>query len=155
MSKIQTQVFLASDHAGFDVKAAIAKHLENSPFQVHDVGTFDKTSVDYPDFAGIAIRKMTEASGNDLYGTNHRAILVCGTGQGMAIRANRHPGIRAAICWNVEIAGLAREHNNANVLCLPGRYLSVAESNQIVDKFLTTHFAGGRHLSRIEKLDKI
>ena len=150
-----TKIFVASDHAGFDIKSAVLAQLTKRPlYQVMDLGVSDKASVDYPDFADKTVRELMKVGGDDPTFTSHFGLLICGTGQGMAIRANRHRGIRAALCWNTEIAALAREHNNANVLCLPGRYIDEDLAWQITEKFLTTEFAGGRHSPRVMKLEK-
>ncbi len=137
-------IFIASDHAGLDLKKHFLSRFPGLPF--HDLGTMTADSVDYPDYAAKLCREM-EGRLKDSCG-----ILICGSGQGMAMRANRFPFIRAALCWSEETAHLTREHNDANVLCLGGRLLSFPLAEKIFDKFLTTEFAGGRHQGRVDKL---
>jgi ribose 5-phosphate isomerase B len=139
---------IGADHAGFMVKGELANWLrtkEGGGHQILDVGTISEDSVDYPDFAqqvALAVSRKRAAKG----------ILFCGTGIGMAIAANKIHGIRAAVAWTPEIAGLASEHNGANVLCLPARFVSYPNAKKIVKAFLTTPFGGGRHLRRIKKI---
>lgn len=135
------KVWIASDHGGFALKEQLKSALTDTEW--HDCGCDSEESVDYPDFADKLIKEMESEA---------RGVLICGTGQGMSIRANKHSHIRAALCWNKEIALLAREHNNANVLCLPGRHLSPIEAISIVETFLNTEFSGGRHERRVQKL---
>ncbi|MEO8886235.1 MAG: RpiB/LacA/LacB family sugar-phosphate isomerase, partial [Mucilaginibacter sp.] len=113
--------------------------------EVKDFGTYDKTSVDYPDFAH-PVANAIESGEFDL------GILVCGSANGVAITANKHQGIRAAICWQQELAVLARSHNNANIVCIPERFISLDEAKNIVQAFLTTDFEGGRHANRVNKM---
>ena len=122
-------LLLASDHAGFDLKQELKK--QSKPFLWKDLGCFSKKRTDYPDWAD----KLCKSLQGDM-----RAVLICGTGQGMAMRANRHPHVRAALCWNQEIAQLARKHNKANVLCLPGRFLNVNQALSIVKVFMESSF---------------
>ena len=140
------KIALASDHAGFRLKEKIKDHLISSDYNVTDFGTYNETSVDYPDFGGKVAKEISEERYD-------RGILVCGSGIGMSIVANRNSGVRAALCVNVEMAKLARKHNNSNVLTLGARLLTENESLQIVDMWLTTAFDSGRHLRRIEKID--
>lgn len=136
------KIAIGADHAGFDYKEMIKAHL--AAYDVHDFGTFSSASVDYPDFAhpvASAVEKQEAEFG----------ILVCGSANGVAITANKHQHIRAAICWENEIAALARQHNNANVLCIPARFVSTDLAKQMVDTFLSTAFEGGRHGKRVEK----
>ena len=141
----QIKVSIASDHAGFDLKEQIIKHLIYSGFDVIDRGPDKKEPVDYPDYAS----KVT----NDiLSNTAHKGVLVCGTGQGMAIAANKKPGIRAALCYNSEITKLAREHNDANILTLGARVIDEATALGLVETFLNTDFEGSRHADRINKI---
>lgn len=137
-------ILIASDHAGLDLKSHLLKRFPDLPFL--DLGTHTTDSVDYPDFAVQLCREL-EGRLKDSCG-----ILICGSGQGMAIRANRFPFVRAALCWSEETARLAREHNNANVLCLGGRLLDTTLAEKIVTLFLQTPFAGGRHQGRVDKL---
>ncbi|MGE0764218.1 MAG: ribose 5-phosphate isomerase B [Bdellovibrionales bacterium] len=133
---------VGSDHAGFELKQHLKKSLPQLPWQ--DEGTFNTESVDYPDFADkvCALVNPPMVAG----------VLICGSGQGMAIRANRHKHIRAALCWHEEIARLARAHNDANVLCLGARTMDYKVCVQVLNTFLTTGFEGGRHAGRVDKL---
>jgi len=135
---------IGSDHAGFDYKEKFKKHLEGD-FELKDFGTYSTDSADYPDFA----HPVSLAVENNEF---ELGILVCGSANGVAITANKHPGIRAAICWNEELASLARKHNNANVICIPARFIGFDLAEKIVDKFLTTDFEGGRHADRVNKI---
>lgn len=136
---------LGSDHAGFALKQRIIQHLEALGQEVHDFGPFAADSVDYPDFAHpVANAVIQEAA---------LGILICGSGNGVCMSANKHAGIRAALCWNVELASLARQHNNANVLCLPARFVDEKTALAMVDAFLATPFEGGRHSNRVQKID--
>ena len=137
-------IFIACDHAGIELKNHFLKRFSALPFK--DLGTFDTASVDYPDYA----ERLSLELKNHL--KDSVGILICGSGQGMAIRANRFPFIRAALCWNEEVARLSREHNDANVLCLSGRMIDFTESEKMLQAFLTTPFAGGRHEGRVKKL---
>ncbi len=141
-------VGLCSDHAGFHMKQRIIEYLQNCGISVVDFGTHSEESCDYPDFAhpcAIAVEK----------GEVYPAIAICGTGNGIAITLNKHQGVRAAICWQPELAGLARRHNDANILVLPGRFIDFDLANSIVGTFLSTSFEGGRHLRRINKISTI
>lgn len=138
-------IAIGCDHAGFPYKDALVQHLQTSGYLVKDAGTFSTESVDYPDFVH-PVAEMVEAGAADA------GILLCGSGNGVAITANKHRQIRAALVWRDDIAALARQHNNANIICLPARYISADESIHFVDIFLTTDFEGGRHLLRVEKI---
>jgi ribose 5-phosphate isomerase B len=138
-------VAIASDHAGYDLKAILAEELVAMGYEIVDLGTDGPDSVDYPDFAKVMIRAIVE-------GRAERGVLVCGTGVGISIAANRHPGIRAALCHNETTARLAREHNDANVLALGARIVGVDVAKNCLKAFLTTEFAGGRHARRVAKL---
>ena len=138
-------IAIGSDHAGFDYKEQLKKYLEEKGFHVRDFGTNNKDSVDYPDFAHPVANSVEK--GECSFG-----ILLCGSGNGVAITANKHQGIRAAICWNAPIAELARQHNNANIICIPARYVSLDLSEQMVERFLATEFEGGRHQNRVSKI---
>ena len=140
-----TNIAIGSDHAGFSYKEAIKDHLTQAGFEVNDLGTFTDASCDYPDYAH-AVASAVEA-GVSLFG-----VLVCGSANGVAITANKHAGIRAAICWEKEIAILARAHNNANIICVPARFVSVDSALEMVDVFLSTEFEGGRHATRVGKI---
>jgi len=140
-----TKIAIGSDHAGFSYKEAIKDHLTQAGFEVNDLGTFTDASCDYPDYAH-AVASAVEA-GVSLFG-----VLVCGSANGVAITANKHAGIRAAICWEKEIAILARAHNNANIICVPARFVPVDAALDMVDVFLSTEFEGGRHATRVGKI---
>lgn len=137
-------IFIASDHAGFELKQHLIGRFPFLPWK--DLGTNSADSVDYPDFADRLCLQLKD------HLTDSCGILVCGSGQGMAIRANRYPFIRAALCWNEEVAELSRKHNNANTLCLAGRLTVWSVAERIVDAFLKTSFEGGRHQKRVNKL---
>jgi ribose 5-phosphate isomerase B len=139
------KIAIGADHAGFELKEKVRDWLTRSGFESKDFGTYSSESADYPDFAhpvALAVEKKEYDLG----------ILICGSGNGVAITANKHQGIRAAICWNEELASLARQHNDANVLCLPARYISSDLSMKIIDKFLNSSFEGGRHDRRVKKI---
>ena len=138
-------IAIGSDHAGFDYKSQVISFLEEKGLTVKDFGTHSSDSADYPDFAHPVAAAVE--NGEASFG-----VLVCGSANGVAITANKHQNIRAAICWLPEIAQLARLHNNANVICLPARFVSVAEANAMVDTFLSTAFEGGRHATRVGKI---
>lgn len=138
-------IAIGGDHAGFTYKEKLVKKLNDEGFEVKDFGPFSEASVDYPDFAhplSEFVESNPEAVG----------ILICGSGNGVAITANKHAGIRAALCWNTELAALSRQHNNANVLCVPARFVSVETAEDMVDTFLETAFEGGRHGTRVGKI---
>lgn len=136
---------LGSDHGGFELKEFLKNYLTEKGFEIIDFGTDSDKSVDYPDFA----HPLAKAVNDNKFETG---ILVCGSGNGVNMVANKYPNIRAALCWNAEIAELARAHNNANILSLPGRFLSIEEATKIVDLFLSTSFEGNRHKIRIDKI---
>lgn len=138
-------IFLGSDHAGYGLKSSINNYLSKDHYKILDCGTYDESSVDYPDFAYKTLEEVIKYE-------NGVGILICGSGIGMSIAANRHPKIRAALCHNELLAQLSREHNDANVLVLGARYLSSNDAFNIIDKFLNTPFAGGRHENRVLKL---
>jgi ribose 5-phosphate isomerase B len=139
---------IASDHAGFEYKEQIKEHLARLGHEVRDFGSHSTASVDYPDF----IRPAAEAVAS---GECERGIVLGGSGNGEAMSANRVRGVRCALCWNVESARLARQHNDANLLSLGQRMMDLATALAIVDTWLTTPFEGGRHITRIRKLDEI
>jgi ribose 5-phosphate isomerase B len=139
------KIALGSDHAGFEYKEALKKWLEKNGYTVTDFGTHSAESADYPDFAH-PVASTVEENKADL------GVLVCGSANGVAITANKHQGIRAAICWNEELASLSRQHNNANVVCIPARFIEYSLAEAIVNKFLTTEFEGGRHAKRVSKI---
>ena len=139
---------IGADHAGFQLKERLKQELKALGYEPLDVGTNSADSVDYPDYAHPVAAKVEQ-------GEATRGILICGTGLGMAYAANRHPGVRAAVVWSPEIAKLAREHNDANVLVLPARCLTEEEGVDILKRWLNTSFQGGRHIRRIEKIEKV
>lgn len=139
------KIAIGSDHAGFELKQIIVEHLSSRNLDFVDFGTNSLDSVDYPDFAK---RVADEVSNKDLV----MGILVCGSGQGMAMTANRYKDVRAAICHNSDVAKVTREHNDANILCLGSRFIEEAEALKCVDVFLSTDFEGERHLKRINKI---
>jgi ribose 5-phosphate isomerase B len=141
-------IVLASDHAAVELKAEIARLLERRNDRFVDLGPMDGSSVDYPEYAHRLADEITA-------GKADRGILICGTGIGMSMAANRHPGIRAALCHDGYTAEMARRHNDANVLCLGARVLGLGVAAQIVEIFLTTQFEGGRHQRRIEKITPV
>jgi ribose 5-phosphate isomerase B len=141
-------IALASDHAGFEHKLAIAQHLDAAGHEVRDFGTHSNDPVDYPDYIFPAARAVAR-------GQCERGIVLGGSGNGEAIAANRVKGVRCALCWNSESAVLARRHNNANMLSLGQRLVSLETALAIVDLWLATPFEGGRHLERIRKLDEL
>ena len=142
-------IAIGSDHAGFDYKERLKKLLDEIGKPYQDFGTFSPDSVDYPDFAHIAAKAVAS-------GKCQRGILICGTGIGMSIVANKHNGIRAAVCESTASAKLSREHNDANILCLGARITSWETATEIVKTFLTTPFSGGeRHLHRIQKIHSL
>ena len=136
---------LACDHAGFPLKQFVIQYLESKGYQYKDFGTYSDTSCDYPDFAH-PLATAVENGECDL------GIAICGTGNGICITCNKHQGIRAALSWEVEIAKLGRQHNNANIVGIPARFISKEKALEIVEAFLTTDFEGGRHQRRIEKI---
>jgi len=140
------KIVIASDHGGLELKKTVLLYLQQNKVDVTDLGCFTPDSVDYPDFALKAAKEVSE-------GRADRAILVCGTGIGMAITANKIKGIRAASIVDLYSARLSREHNNLNVLCLGGRVIGPAVAEEIVDAFLKTPFAGGRHDGRVKKIE--
>ncbi|HOG36099.1 MAG TPA: ribose 5-phosphate isomerase B [Paludibacteraceae bacterium] len=136
---------IASDHAGYELKQLIIKEMEQRTGCIYDYGTYSTDSCDYPDFAH-PLAKAVEGGACDF------GIAICGSGNGITMTMNKHQGIRAALCWDVEPAKMARCHNNANVLGLPARFISSELALQMVEKFLTTDFEGGRHQKRIDKI---
>jgi ribose 5-phosphate isomerase B len=137
---------IGADHAGFALKERLKAELEKMGFGVEDVGTRSEDSVDYPDFAHQVADRVE-------HGAARRGVLLCGTGLGMSYAANRHHGVRAAVAWTPEIAKLAREHNDANVLVLPARFLDEAQGLEILRTWLATPFEGGRHQRRVDKIE--
>lgn len=139
------KIAIASDHAGFEKKQVVIDYLKKKGYEVKDFGAYSSESSDYPDWA----HPMAEAVENGIFPIG---ISLCGSGNGINITANKHQGIRSALCWIPEIARLAREHNDANVLALPARFTSDKEAIEIVEAFLSARFEGGRHENRIKKI---
>lgn len=138
-------IAIGSDHAGFEYKEALKKWLDKNGYKTKDFGTYSTESADYPDFAH-AVAEAVEKKEFEL------GLLLCGSANGVAITANKHQDIRAAICWNEELAALSRQHNNANVVCIPARYVSYELAEKILDRFLHSSFEGGRHERRVNKI---
>lgn len=139
------KIAIGNDHAGYEMKLTVLKWLEENGFEVKNFGTDTSDPVDYPDYVhpvANAVEKSDFRFG----------VLICGSGQGVSFTANKHQGIRAALCWKPEIAQLARQHNNANILCLPGRFITKDEGIAILKSFLEAKFEGGRHQNRISKV---
>ena len=139
------RIAIASDHGGFEMKRLFLEHLESKGHKVTDFGSYTPDSVDYPDYAVVAAESVAR-------GESDRAILLCTTGIGMSIAANKVRGIRAALCFNMEVASRSRTHNNANVLCLPGNYLDDRTAIRMVDVWLKESFRRGRHKRRMDKI---
>lgn len=139
------KIAIGCDHAGFPYKDAIKQLLENQGHKVQDFGTDSAESVDYPDFVH-PVADAVEGKKVKL------GVLICGSGNGVAITANKHQKIRAAICWNIELAALARQHNNANIVCIPARFISKRKALSVVDTFMASKFEGGRHARRVRKI---
>jgi ribose 5-phosphate isomerase B len=140
-------ILIASDHAGFDLKARLGDELQKLGYDVRDLGTGSSDSTDYADYAHPLAQQVSE-------GKVKRGVLLCGTGLGMSYVANRYPNVRAAVTWAPEVAELARQHNDANVLVLPARFVSDDEAVAILKKWLETPFEGGRHERRVLKIEK-
>ena len=143
MLNSKLKIAIGADHAGFEYKQMLIDFLKD--YTVKDFGTFSAESVDYPDFAHPVAKAVED-------GEYSMGILICGSANGVAITANKHQGIRAAICWTEEIAQLARNHNNANILCIPSRFVSTELAQQITQQFLVSGFEGGRHINRVNKI---
>ena len=140
------KIGIGGDHAGYDLKSLIISKIEAEGHQVKDFGPFSDDAVDYPDF----IHPLATAVHSGEYDFG---VAICGSGNGVSMVANKHPGIRAAICWRSELAVLARTHNDANILCLPARWIDQKEAEAAVMAFLSEKFEGGRHKRRVEKID--
>jgi ribose 5-phosphate isomerase B len=141
----QLPIAIGADHAGFEYKKQILDWLQHSSLTIKDFGTYSTASVDYPDFAhpvAISVEQGEAAFG----------ILICGSANGVAITANKHDGIRAGLCWNAEVAKLTRQHNNANIICIPARFVTLELAIDMINMFMQTEFEGGRHQTRIDKI---
>lgn len=139
------RIAIGNDHAGPDYKKAIVAMLEAKGYEVKNYGTDTVDSVDYPDFGHAVAKDVSE-------GKADFGIVICGSGNGIAMTVNKHPKVRAALCWIKEIAALARQHNDANIISIPARYTSINQALEIVETFLTTEFEGGRHQNRVDKI---
>lgn len=139
------KIAIGGDHAGFEYKSKLVTFLTNMGHEVKDFGPYSAESCDYPDF----VHPVAEAVES---GTFNKGILICGSGNGIAITANKHQGVRAALAWQQEIAQLARSHNDANILCMPARFIEYPLAEKIAETFLTTEFEGGRHQNRVNKI---
>lgn len=139
------KIALGGDHAGYEYKSQIIDFLENNGHELKDFGPFSTDSVDYPDFVHPAADAIEK-------GEFEVGVFLCGSGNGVCITANKHQGIRAALCWTTALAQLAREHNNANIICLPARFVSYELAEEMVDTFISTSFEGGRHEKRVDKI---
>lgn len=139
------KIAIGSDHAGFELKSVLINHLKNKGFEVEDFGCYSSESVDYPDFAHPVCNSIEE-------GKNQMGVLICGSGNGISMAANKHKGIRAALSWTPEIAELGRLHNDANIVSLPARFITTEQAIEIVDVFFSTNFEGGRHQRRVDKI---
>jgi ribose 5-phosphate isomerase B len=139
------KVAIGADHAGYEYKEDLKAFLQRSGYEVKDFGTYSTESADYPDFAHPVAEAVEKSQGT-------LGILICGSANGVAITANKHAGVRAAICWTEELASLARHHNNANVICLPARFIPYDLAEKITDRFLHEEFEGGRHERRVSKI---
>lgn len=147
-SNAQHPIAIGCDHAGFQYKEAIKNHLAQKGFEVLDCGTMSEQSVDYPDF----VHPVCKAIENE---EAAMGILLCGTANGVAMTANKHAKIRAGLCWQNEIAALTRQHNNANIICIPARFVPLELAQQMVETFMNTAFEGGRHQNRVEKISQL
>lgn len=139
-------LIIGCDHAGYELKELLKKNLASKGFVIKDAGTYSPDSVDYPDFAHKVAASISSEKAE-------KGILICGSANGVAMAANKHKDIRAAVCWNEEIARLARQHNNANIICIPARFVSVELAEQMTDIFFKTAFEGGRHQNRVQKIN--
>ncbi|RIA11107.1 ribose 5-phosphate isomerase B [Flavobacteriaceae bacterium MAR_2010_72] len=139
------KISIGNDHAGTEYKQAIVKHLEAKGIHIINHGTNTSNSVDYPDFVHPV---ANDVENNEV----DFGILICGSGNGVSMTANKHKGVRAGLCWTKEIAALARQHNNANILSIPSRFTALQQAIEMVDTFLETPFEGGRHQNRVDKI---
>ncbi|HEY8513754.1 MAG TPA: ribose 5-phosphate isomerase B [Cyclobacteriaceae bacterium] len=142
---MKPKIILGSDHAGFHMKQSLREWLITKGYVVEDFGVLSDSPADYPDIAHPVAKRVSEDD-------TCKGILLCGSGNGVAITANKHANIRAAICWNDELASLARLHNDANILCIPARFVTTEDATTMSERFLTTEFEGGRHQRRVDKM---
>jgi ribose 5-phosphate isomerase B len=145
MFDLTKPIAIGGDHAGFDYKAAVIEWLTEKGYQLIDKGVYNNKSADYPDYAHPVA---------DLVEQGHAAvgILICGSANGVAMTANKHQGIRAALCWQTDVAKLTRQHNDANIICIPARFVALEYAKQMIEVFLQTEFEGGRHANRVNKI---
>ena len=136
---------IGADHAGFELKKKVIEHLSNKGYELKDFGCYSEESIDYPDF-GHPVAEMVEAN------TGMLGVLICGSGNGINMTANKHQGVRSALCWRNDITRLAREHNNANIIALPARFITQEEAIEMIDTFFSIEFEGGRHERRVDKI---
>lgn len=141
------KIAIGSDHAGFCLKEKIKSYLQKEGFEVKDFGTYSEERADYPDYAHPV---ATAVENKEV----EKGVLICGSGNGVSMAANKHRNVRAALCWNEEIAKLAREHNDANIIALPARFMDEQEAEKCVDVFFSTGFEGGRHTQRVKKIEE-
>ncbi|WP_294140386.1 ribose 5-phosphate isomerase B [uncultured Sanguibacteroides sp.] len=139
------KIAIACDHAGYEYKERLVKYLRDKGHEVKDFGTHSTESMDYPDTAHPLAVSVES-------GEYEKGIVLCGSGNGISMTVNKHQGIRCALCWNMELAALARQHNNANVCSIPARFIAYEEAQNVIDIFLSTAFEGGRHQRRIDKI---
>jgi ribose 5-phosphate isomerase B len=140
------KIAIGSDHAGFQLKETLRTYLDNKGFEVKDFGTYSEERADYPDFAHPVASAVEHHE-------VERGVVICGSGNGVNMSANRHHGVRSALCWNEEITKLARQHNDANIIALPARFISMEEAEKCLDAFFSTPFEGGRHTDRVKKIE--
>ena len=138
-------ISIGNDHAGTDYKQAIVKHLETKGYTINNYGTDSFDSVDYPDYAHLVSKDVNDKK-------VEFGILICGSANGVAMTANKYANVRAGLCWSKEIVSLIRQHNNANILCIPARFTAIHQAVDMVDTFLNTEFEGGRHQNRVNKI---
>jgi ribose 5-phosphate isomerase B len=141
------KIAICSDHGGYDLKEFLKRELEKHNYELVDYGCFSKESVDYPDI----VHPLAEAVSNHQF---EKAIIICGSGNGIQMAANKHRNVRAALCWDIEQTKLSRQHNDANILSLPGRFIDFNLALQMIEVFLNTAFEGGRHQIRVDKISK-
>lgn len=140
------KIALGSDHAGFEMKKLFMEVLKEKGFEIQDFGTFSDDSVDYPDYVHPVADGVQQ-------GEYDFGVLACGSGNGVSMTANKHKGVRAAVCWSEDLAALSRQHNDANILCIPSRFISIELARNILESFLSAKFEGGRHERRVRKID--
>jgi len=148
MAGTENIIPIGSDHGGFELKEYLVKMLSSEGFKIKDYGTFDSKSVDYPDFVHPVASSINK-------GEYKKGIVICGSGQGANMTANKYPGVRSALCWDVNQAKLTRQHNNSNIIALPGRFIEKEDALEAVKIFFSTDFEGGRHEERVKKISEV